>query len=248
MIDKATPTEQGAELPADDTLRIVIFGEHDAAMEVAGYLHAREFQVLIVDDSRDHLVRASDRGYQTAELDFRDDSELQSLALDTTGTTVFSLFDNDAENVFLIISIRALCPHTPIMTIAQDKAAIQRLKAAGAERVIDVHEISGRRIWDSLSNPVMSELLETTLFGKSPMNLYEVPVKAGSLLDQQMTTELTLDRDYDLIVIGLVDAQTGEQTVVTTAEFARCMTAGDTLLVIGHEADMQRFRARLEAP
>ena len=247
MSDLPATLSDAAVLPGSTAIRIVIFGEHDAAMEVAGYLHARDFQLLIVDDRRDQLVRASDQGYQTAELDFRDDSELQTLNLSDPGTTVFSLFDNDADNIFLIISIRGLSPATPILTIAQEQAGITRLLAAGAERVIDVHEISGRRIWDMLSNPVLAELLETTLFGKAPMNLAELPVQAGGVLDQCISTELALDRDYDLIVIGVVDADSGQQQVITTKGFERRLQPGDTLLVIGHDADIDRFRARLVA-
>jgi len=245
MSDRPEIVNERAVTMPSEAIRIVIFGDHDAAMEVAGYLHARDFQLLIVDNRRDQLVRASDQGYQTAELDFHDDNELQSLDLSDPGTTVFSLFDNDADNVFLIISIRALSPQTPIVTIAQEQAGISRLKAAGAERVIDVHEISGRRIWDMLSNPVLSELLETTLFGKAPMNLFELPVQAGTLLDQCDTGDLTLDHDHDLIVIGVVDAASDEQQVVTTPQFARRLQPGDTLLVIGHDADVKRFRKRL---
>jgi voltage-gated potassium channel len=228
-----------------DRGRIVIFGEHSVAMEVAGYLHAREFQVLIIDDHGDKLVRARDQGYQTAELDFRDDSELQTLDLSDPDTTVFSLFSSDAENVFLIISIRALSPQTPVITIAQEPSAVSRLQAAGAERVIDVHEISGRRIWDMLSTPLLSELLESTLFGKARMNLAELAIEPGSALEQRHSAELALDRDFDLIVIGVVDAASGQPQVVATDGFARRLQVGDTLLVIGHDDDILRCRESL---
>ena len=240
----SNPDPAGA-LPSADNHRIVLFGEHSAAMEVAAYLETREFQLLIVDDRSDQLVRARDQGYQTAELDFRDDSELQTLDLSDPGTTVFSLFDSDAENVFLIISIRAMSPHTPIVTIAQEQATVDRLTAAGADRVIDVHEISGRRIWDMFSNPMLSELLETTLFGKAAMNLAELAVTAGSELDQCLTTELCLDCDYNLIVIGVVGAASDQPQVVTTPGFEHRLVPGDMLLVIGHDADIQRLRERL---
>jgi len=230
------------------TGRIAIFGHHGAAMDVASYLHSREFQLLIVDNDEEYLVRARDLGYDTAQLDYHDDNELSTLGFGVETGTVFSLFPNDAENVFLIISIRALAPQTRVLTIAQHQDAIPRLYAAGAHRVIDIHEITGRRIWDMLSRPLVNELLETTLFGgESMMNLAEVMVGQGGLVDQRLASELTLDRDYDLILIGVVDASTGEQRVVTTAAFQHRLQPGDVLLVIGHDCDIRRFREQLNA-
>ena len=231
--------------PATDSTRIALFGHHGAALEVANYLHTRGFQLIIIDNDEEHLLRARELGYETAQLDYHLDDELNTLRLDDGNTTVFSLFSEDAENVFLIISIRALAPRARVLTIAQDQDAISRLYAAGADRVIDIHEISGRRIWDMLDHPLLNELLETTLFGEAVLNLAEVPVEQGGWLEQRLASDLNLDQEYDLLLIGIVDVGSGEQRVVTTQEFEHRLQAGDTLLVIGHDSDISRFRERM---
>jgi len=224
--------------------RIAIFGHHGAALEVAKYLNTRDFSVILVGDNDEYLVRARDQGYDTAQLDFHDDEELKTLGLEDGNTSVFSLFPEDAENVFLIISIRALAPQTPILTIAQDQDGMPRLYAAGANHVIDIHEISARRIWEMLDRPLVNELLEKTLFGDSFLNLAEIPVQHGGPLEGRKATELKLDSEYGLILIGIVDGKTGEQRVVTTPAFDHRLQHGDVLLVIGHDTDIRRFRAQ----
>lgn len=222
--------------------QIAIFGQHYAALEVAGHLRFREYHIVIVDDDEDHLARARNRGFKTARLDFRDDAELKNLGLGKEIHTVFSLFAEDAENVYLTISIRALAPGVRVLTVAHDTDSVPKLVAAGADKVIDVHEISGRHIWNLLQRPQITEMLESTLFGETGLNLEELTVRHGCFLDGQRMDAVTLDADYGLILIGAVDADRGEQFVITSEGFNHHLHGGDTLMVIGHNDDIQCLR------
>ena len=228
--------------------RIAIFGYHRSAVEVAGYLQSRDYQVIIIDDDEDNLAKARYQGYKTARLDYRDDAELKKLGLGKELATVFSLFPDDAENVFLTISIRALAPGVRVLTIAHDPDSVPKLHAAGADKVIDVHEISGRRIWNLLKHPMITEVLESTLFGETGLNLAELVVRPGSFLDGRPIHELHLDREYDLILIGAVDADMAEQFIVTTEGLDNYLNSGDTLLVIGPNEGIDRLREDIERP
>lgn len=225
--------------------RIAIFGQQHAAVEVAVQLRSREYRILVVGDDETQLARARNLGFETAKVDFRDDVELQKLGLGERLDTVFSLFAEDAENVFLTISVRALAPAVRVLAVAHQSDAVPKLHAAGADKVIDIHEISGRRIWNLLQRPQVTELLESTLFGETGLNLEELTVTAGCFLDGAWMDRVALNADYGLILVGAVDADRGERFIMTTDGFSHQLHAGDTLMVIGHSDDVERLRLDL---
>ena len=226
-----------------DARRIALFGFHRFTLEVAGYLAPQDYHVTIIDDDEGHLIKAREQGYQTAKLDYRDDHELEDLGLPDNQDAIFSLFPDDAENVFLTISVRALAPRATIITIAHQTDAVATLHAAGADKVIDVHDITGRRIWSLLKHPNVTDLLENTLFGQTPLNLAGIPVIEGSMLADTRLCDLRLARDYNLIVTGVVDQDMGQKFIVSTEGGRHRLASGDTLLVIGPADAIERLRA-----
>ena len=109
-----------------------LFGYYRSAVEVASYLRTGDYRVVIIDNNPGNLDKARNAGYETAELDFRDDSELAKLGLGETIDTIFCLFPDDAENVFLTLSARALAPGIRIFSIAHGRSSVPNLRAAGA--------------------------------------------------------------------------------------------------------------------
>ena len=77
---------------------IALFGYYRSAVEVASYLRSGAYRLVIIDDHPGNLEKARKAGYETAELDFRNDSELAKLGLGETIDTIFCLFPDDAES------------------------------------------------------------------------------------------------------------------------------------------------------
>jgi voltage-gated potassium channel len=225
---------------------IAIFGYYSSAVEVAAYLRSADHRVVIIDDNPDNLDKARRAGYETAALDFRDDSELEKLGLGRDIDTVFSLFPDDAENVFLTISARALAPTVRIFTIAHGRGSVPNLRAAGADKVIETHEVVGYRIWDIMTRPVVTAILDRTLFGQHNLNLAEVP--AGSGLAGCRVGMLDLESHYDLILLGVVDQEHQEHFVHGPNTQERVLTAEDILLVIGPADAIASLQEDLQTP
>ncbi len=212
---------------------IALFGDYNSAMEMAEFLRSGQHRVVVVDDDRENLEKARRAGFQTAEVDYRDDAELEKLGLGSEIGTLFSLFPSDAENVFLTISARALAPDIRIITIAHGSDAAPNLRAAGADKVIETHAISSNRIWDIMHRPAVTAILDRTLFGQADLNIAEVPLSKASFLDGVAVGDAGLERRYDLILTGLVDAQHNEHFIFGKGVPEMPLQAGCILLVIG---------------
>ncbi|MCP5409133.1 MAG: TrkA family potassium uptake protein [Chromatiaceae bacterium] len=212
---------------------IALFGYYRSAVEVASYLRSGDYRVVIIDDKPENLRKAQDAGYETAELDFRDDAELAKLGLGDTINTIFCLFPDDAENVFLTLSARALAPGIRIFSIAHGQSAVPNLHAAGANKVIETEEISGLRIWDIITRPIVTSILDHTLFGQANLNVTELRIPPGSPFIGKQLAELKLENSYNLILVGMVDQELEEHFVYSIAVQKTRLQAGDILVVIG---------------
>jgi len=155
---------------------IALFGYYRSAVEVASYLRTGDYRLVIIDDNPENLEKARSAGYETARLDFRNDSELAKLGLGESIDTIFCLFPDDAENVFLTLAARALAPGIRIFSIAHGRSSVPNLRAAGANKVIETEEISGLRIWDIITRPIVTAILDHTLFGQANLNVTELPI------------------------------------------------------------------------
>jgi voltage-gated potassium channel len=224
---------------------IAIFGYHRTAVEVARYLHSRDYRISIIDDNEENLAKARYAGFETARLDYRDDAELKKIGLGKEIGVVFCLFPDDAENVFLVISVHAMAPKVQIFTIAHNAMAVPKLIAAGANKVVDTHEITGHRIADILDRPVITEILDSTLFSKANLNIAEVPITAGTGLYGHRVSDIRLESDYNLILVGIVGRELGESFVYSRKGSNHQLGEGDVLVVIGSNEEIERLRRNL---
>ncbi len=229
------------------SIRIALFGYHRTAVEVASYLRSRDYRIIIIDDNDANLAKARYAGFETAKLDFQNDAELKKLNLKSEIDVVFCLFPEDAENVFLIISIKNLAPRMRIFTIAHSREAIPKLIAAGASKVVDTHEITGQRISDVLNRPMVTEILDHTLFGQADLGMAEIPIEEGSPLLGERITHLALSQRYNLIVMGVVSPVLGSRFLYSMEVMERRLHAGDVLVVIGPHSEISRLRQDIQS-
>jgi len=212
---------------------IALFGYYRSAVEIASYLRTGDYRVVIIDNNEGNLEKARSAGYETARLDFRNDAELARLGLGDAIDTIFCLFPDDAENVFLTLSARALAPGLRIFSIAHGRSAVPNLRAAGANKVIETEEISGLRIWDIITRPIVTAILDHTLFGQANLNVTELQIPAGSPFIGRPVSELELESRYNLILLGTVDRNMEEHFVYSQRVQNARLQAGDILVVIG---------------
>lgn len=226
---------------------IAIFGYYRSAVEVASYLRSREYRIIIIDSEQGNLAKARNMGFETAHLDYRDDAELKRLHLGGQIGTAFCLFPDDAENVYLTITLRSLAPALKIFTIAHGQLAVPKLLAAGADKVIDTYEITGRRIWDILKHPDITEILDHTLFGQSNLSIAELPVIQHPALLGESLAAAAIDPAFNLLVVGSINSERDNALVFAPTAGSYTLGKHDILIIIGASDDIERYRQGINA-
>ncbi|WP_456373725.1 potassium channel family protein [Thiolapillus sp.] len=226
---------------------ITVVGATPVGLEVARQLTQRGQRVTIVDDYKADVDKAHAQGFSVEQINLQDDDELRRVGIGGDTDVLFALRNDDASNVFLVISAKAIAPDLPVVSISGSRDTIERLYAAGATKVIDPYRISGYKIYELMHRSVIAETMERTVFGKVDLDIAEVHVEPGSFLHGKYLDELSLDERYDLIVLGVVDRNYGDHLIFATDPRRHRMDAGDVLVIIGPEEAFARFHNDLNA-
>lgn len=221
--------------------RVVIFGCNRVSLEVARNLRERDWDLLLVSADPDCLKSAEAEGLAVREIDYTNDEELKALGLGDDVGVVFTLFEKDSRNVFLVISIRYLAPDIRIISLCQSEHSESKLRAAGVNKVIDPYKISGQRIHNMIKRPLVTEVIERTIFGDRRLGVMELEVEKGSFLDGRSLGELNLSIHYNLVLLGVVDRESGNEFIFATGNVDHRLGPEDVLVVIGPTREIERF-------
>ncbi len=222
--------------------KIIIFGCNSLSVAVASQLEERGCDFQLVAHDTTCIESMADRGYSALEADYTDDDKLKELGVGLDVAIIFAFFELDSKNVFLTISVKDLDPDVWVIALTQSDDSANKLRAAGVSKVINPYEISGRKIHDLLKRPLIAEVIENVVFGKNYLNLSELTVDKGSFLDGKMLGTLELSKHYDLVLIGVVDRELGDEFIFLSSGFDHKLDHGDVLVVIGPPEELERLR------
>jgi voltage-gated potassium channel len=227
--------------------RIVVFGYSIMSLEAISRLPKEECDILFIAANEKEASAVSEKGFDTRILDFRNDDDLISVGIGTSVDIIFCFYPKDSDNVFLTISARALDKSLTIIAIVDDSESEEKLLAAGANKIIDPYEICGRKVHEMLTKPEISNVLDHTVFGRHDLNIAQIEIPVESYLEGVHVSELNLKHEkYNLILIGVVDRELGDQLHFTNGETDHELNAGDILVVMGPSSGCRAFRNDVE--
>ncbi len=224
--------------------KIAVFGYNRLSVEAIKRLDCN--CVTVVDHDAERLLHASENGLNTANIDFRSDEDLKSIGIGKDVDIIFCFFLEDSDNVFLTLSARALDAELNIIAIVDDPNAAEKLIAAGANKIIDPYHICGRKIHEWIKKPDISNIFDQTVFGRQDLHVTQVTIPENSFLDQTWTSELNLNEKYNLVLIGVVDKELGDDLYFAIGEQDHRLDAGDILVILGPSREIRTFKKEIE--
>lgn len=221
---------------------ILVFGYNRLSVEAMKRLDSDSHHLLVVDQDQQRAALAAENGYATADIDFRFDEDLKAIGLGKHIDTIFCFLPEDSENVFLTISARAIDPALQIISIVEEPDAVDKLIAAGANKVIDPYQICGRKIHELIKKPDITNIIDQTVFGRHDLHMAEVVIPDKSPLENTYSSQLKLNKDHDLVLIGVVDKELGEDLHFAIGKQNHRLNAGDILVVLGPSREIRAFK------
>ncbi|WP_456414339.1 potassium channel family protein [Oceanithermus profundus] len=211
---------------------------HQAAEELS---QARE-PFVVVERDPERVQWAADQGYVVLEGDATEDETLRKAGIERAKGLIAATGD-DAANLFIVLSARALNPELYIVARSEDAGVIPKMLKAGANRVIDPYAIGGRRLASLVLHPAVVDFLETTLRrGGAPISIEDILITRDSPLAGRSIAELNLNRRYGIVVLAIIR---GDETLVSPA--AECVfKPGDQVIVMATVEQLEQFVREME--
>ena len=215
----------------------VLCGYGRVGSTVARELRERGHPVVIVDINQSSLDRARRDGHLVVLGDAADDATLIEAGIRRAAGLVTTL-DSDANNVYVVLSSRALQPDLFILGRANAAGSEAKLEQAGADRVVSPYTMAGRRFAELALRPTVADFIDLALAsGEGSFSLEEVEVAAGGPLDGRTVAELRADGIFTLAILpagGPYEANPADD---------RRLSAGENLVLSGTEERLREFRS-----
>ena len=226
--------------------RIAVFGYSIMSLEVMTRLNEDQYSLVFIGKDESEAVLIAEKGFDAKIIDFRNDEALKSIGIGADVDIIFCFYPRDSDNVFLTISARAIDKELIIVAIVDDPESAEKLLAAGANKIIDPYEICGRKTHDMLAKPDITNILDAAVFGRHDLHIAQIEIPQGSYLENIETSELKLDEKHNLILIGVVDRDSGEALHFAIGEKEYTLNAGDILVVLGPSREIRSFKEEVE--
>jgi voltage-gated potassium channel len=226
--------------------RIAVFGYSIMSLEVMGRLNEDQYSLVFIGKDEPEAELVAEKGFDTKIIDFRNDDALKSIGIGADVDIIFCFYPRDSDNVFLTISARAIDKTLTIVAIVDDPESAEKLLAAGANKIIDPYEICGRKTHDMLAKPDITNILDAAVFGRHDLHIAQIEIPQGSYLENTGTSELKLDKKHTLILVGIVDRESGEALHFAIGEKEYTLNAGDVLVVLGPSREIRAFKEEVE--
>jgi len=220
--------------------KIAIFGYGNHGKFIAKGLASDGFDVTIVESNKAFYEDAQTNGFNNVLFaDVTKDSELKKMNLASFEQLV-CVMDDEHLNVFLTLSLRSLFEDSYILSISDSLNVTKKLQMAGANKVIDLYEVSANKIYNLLDRPIATKLLEEFVHNEGAITFKEMLIPEHSFLDGMMAEDVDFS-SYGILLVGMIDEELGHAFVFVTAGISHKLDSGDTIVCLGGKEELEAF-------
>ena len=158
---------------------VIVCGWGRVGRAIANYVSHAGHDVVVID--RD-LERIESVPFYAVKGDVTDDEILHAAGIDRARVLVAAV-NTDTDNLYVTLSSRTLRPDLVIIARSRSEAADEKLRRAGADRVVNPQRIGGDRMAAFALQPHVVDFLDVVMHdGSLEFRLEEVAVPARSPL------------------------------------------------------------------
>jgi voltage-gated potassium channel len=202
-------------------------------------LAAKPVPFVVVEREDEEVRRAESEGCTVVPGDATDEDVLRRAGILRAGALVTAV-PSDAESVFITLTARALRPDMVVIARAETEPGAERLRQAGATRVVSAYAIGGHRMAQAILRPSVLDFVDLATHHRSlELQIEEIPVgRAGAC----PLGESELREHLDVMVIALRKADGDLRFNPAATEL---LAAGDRVLVAGEAQRLKMLERAL---
>lgn len=148
---------------------------------------------------------------------------------------------SEADNLFITMSARLLNDQLFIVARAEHERSEQKLKRAGANRVVSPYAMGGYRVAHAVLRPTVVDFLDLAIRSEHlELQIEETQISAQSRLAGVTVKDSRIRQELGVIIVAIKKA-TGE--MIFNPPHDALMEAGDILITMGHREQVDQLGA-----
>jgi len=216
----------------------IICGYGRLGAVVAQQFRRQRIPYVVIERDPDRVHAAIDDGALGVEADASREDVLKRVGI-ARARGLIAVVGTDAENVYAVLSARVLRPDLFIVSRAITDDAAQKLKRAGADRVISPYQIGGMQIAQTAVRPAVVDFVElATNADNIELAMEEIPIAPQSTFAGRSIVEANLRQRYGVIVVGI---QREDRRMEFNPEPETRIQPGDKLVVLGRPDSLKQL-------
>lgn len=222
---------------------IVVCGYGRTGRAVVEVLSARRVPFVVVELDRESCLELEEKNIPFVRGDVTQ-KKIQQAARVEKAKTFLACLAEDAHNVFAILLARQLNSELTIIARAVEEGSEDRLRMAGADKVINPYRLGGMRLALTALNPTVADFIDTSLPGSNmELELSEVEVASGSELAGKTLAGAEVRKRFGVIVVAIKRTEDGTFNPGPDEE----IRPGDVLVTLGPIKEQEKLQKALQA-
>ncbi len=206
----------------------ILCGYGRVGEEIGRHFKEEGIPFVVIDHHPDCIARLEAAGYLYVQGDATTDEMLNAAGVERARGLVAAV-GGDVENTYITLSARGLNPHLFIEARASNAEAEEKLRRAGADRVVSPTSIGGRRMAMLALRPAVVDFIDTIILGRGrEMQVEDVDIIPGGPLAGRTVREVRRGGDVNVLAMW----KEGGRFVPNPLDDAP-IEPGDRLVVIG---------------
>ncbi len=218
---------------------IIVCGAGRVGGNVLEILRAENTPYVAIDLNEELVNQMRNDGHLALHGDATKDDILHLAGIQRAKGIICGLA-NDAYNVFVVLTARALNPELTIVSRAVQPESVAKLRHAGADKIISPDQIGGYRMAMAILKPTAIELMET-LFAphKLEIQLEEMLITKQSPMARKPVKDYFGKGMSDAMLVAIIR----ESGAKMNPDDDEMILPDDVLVLIGSSKDLKKIEA-----
>jgi voltage-gated potassium channel len=224
---------------------IVLFGYGNFARHLHKNLSISGHNIKVVNTLEESSTAFEDEDVKITVINIKKNEDVLSLGIDPQNDLLYCAMTKTANNLFLVLTLKALYPNAEIIAVSNSYENTRKLKYAGASSVIDLYEATSRRVVNMFAKPAVTKALDEIIYNQNNIKMAEIQLPTDSFLEGKQVSDIDF-KGMGIILIAIIDKELSHELVFIDHRIDHKLDTGDTLVVVGLIEKLKLFKEKLQ--
>jgi Trk K+ transport system NAD-binding subunit len=219
----------------------LIFGYNDYALEIAKNIVDSYNKIYIYSLQSEQDIVKNSSEFEIRSFDLSDKWDDINEFVDIEYSIAFCVLEDNAENIFLTISLRSSFSDLNIIALSNNRETASKLQMAGANRVIPLVQTTAEMIAEMMEKPIVKEVFHKILFESSTLKIAQIRINGTNSYIGKEIIELDWDKKYGVIALSIMYENMRNEFIYSSIIKNYRVKEGDSFVIVGYETDIKEF-------